>query len=76
MMGGYADFLYQTGLVDELQREYVKLQTDAGVKLIQQQRWIEAFQVCLILWYSWILLIPTFGCLLQRSSHFLCDFLP
>ncbi|XP_076826848.1 putative serine carboxypeptidase CPVL isoform X2 [Brachyhypopomus gauderio] len=45
MLGGYADFLYQTGLVDELQRDYVKLQTDAGVRLIQQQRWIEAFEV-------------------------------
>ncbi|XP_036438855.1 probable serine carboxypeptidase CPVL [Colossoma macropomum] len=45
MMGGYADFLYQTGMVDELQRQYVKMQTDAGIKLIQQQRWIEAFEV-------------------------------
>ncbi|XP_066539916.1 probable serine carboxypeptidase CPVL [Hoplias malabaricus] len=45
MMGGYADFLYQTGMVDELQRQYVKLQTDVGIKLIQQQRWIEAFEV-------------------------------
>ncbi|KAI4885755.1 hypothetical protein NFI96_011050 [Prochilodus magdalenae] len=45
MMGGYADFLYQTGMVDEQQRQYVKLQTDAGVRLIQQQRWIEAFEV-------------------------------
>ncbi|XP_072534827.1 probable serine carboxypeptidase CPVL [Salminus brasiliensis] len=45
MMGGYADFLYQTGLVDEQQKQYVKLQTDAGVRLIQQQRWIEAFEV-------------------------------
>lgn len=45
MLGGYADFLYQTGLVDELQRQYVKMQTDAGVKLIQEQRWVEAFEV-------------------------------
>jgi len=45
MLGGYADFLYQTGLVDELQRQHVKMQTDAGVKLIQEQRWVEAFEV-------------------------------
>ncbi|KTF88903.1 hypothetical protein cypCar_00030797 [Cyprinus carpio] len=45
MLGGYADFLYQTGLVDELQRQHVQMQTDAGVKLIQEQRWLEAFQV-------------------------------
>lgn len=45
MLGGYADFLYQTGLVDELQREYVKMQTDLGVKLIQEKKWVEAFEV-------------------------------
>uniref|UniRef100_A0A8B9KVC7 Probable serine carboxypeptidase CPVL n=1 Tax=Astyanax mexicanus TaxID=7994 RepID=A0A8B9KVC7_ASTMX len=45
MLGGYADFLYQTGMIDELQMQYVKLQTDSGVRLIQQQRWIEAFEV-------------------------------
>ncbi|GAA6086288.1 probable serine carboxypeptidase CPVL [Tachysurus ichikawai] len=45
MLGGYADFLYQTGMVDELQRQYVKQQTDDGVKLIQQEKWIEAFKV-------------------------------
>uniref|UniRef100_A0A673GYG9 Probable serine carboxypeptidase CPVL n=1 Tax=Sinocyclocheilus rhinocerous TaxID=307959 RepID=A0A673GYG9_9TELE len=48
MLGGYADFLYQTGLVDELQRQHVQMQTDAGVKLIQEQRWVEAFQVSMI----------------------------
>uniref|UniRef100_A0A671L247 Probable serine carboxypeptidase CPVL n=1 Tax=Sinocyclocheilus anshuiensis TaxID=1608454 RepID=A0A671L247_9TELE len=48
MLGGYADFLYQTGLVDELQRQHVQMQTDAGVKLIQEQRWMEAFQVSMI----------------------------
>lgn len=45
MLGGYGDFLYQTGMIDELQREYVVEQTDLGVKLIQQQKWVEAFQV-------------------------------
>ena len=45
MLGGYADFLYQTGLVDELQRAYVLQQTDTGVRFIQQQKWVEAFEV-------------------------------
>lgn len=49
MLGGYADFLYQTGMVDELQRQYVKQQTDACVQLIQQEKWIEAFEVRLLL---------------------------
>lgn len=45
MLGGYGDFLYQTGMIDELQREYVVKQTDLGVTLIQQQKWVEAFRV-------------------------------
>lgn len=45
MLGGYGDFMYQTGMIDELQRQYVIQQTDLGVKLIHQQKWVEAFQV-------------------------------
>uniref|UniRef100_A0A7N8YKN6 Probable serine carboxypeptidase CPVL n=1 Tax=Mastacembelus armatus TaxID=205130 RepID=A0A7N8YKN6_9TELE len=45
MLGGYGEFLYQTGMIDEQQREYVVQQTDYGVKLIQQQKWVEAFEV-------------------------------
>lgn len=45
MLGGYGDFLYQTGMIDDLQRQYVITQTDLGVKLIQQQKWLEAFRV-------------------------------
>ncbi|XP_062847729.1 probable serine carboxypeptidase CPVL [Trichomycterus rosablanca] len=45
MLGGYSGFLYETGLVDELQQQYVKQQTDAAVKLIQQQKFIQAFKV-------------------------------
>lgn len=45
MLGGYGDFMYQTGMIDELQKQYVVQQTDYGVKLIQQQKWVEAFQV-------------------------------
>lgn len=45
MLGGYGEFLYQTGMIDEQQKEYVVKQTDKGVALIQQQKWVEAFQV-------------------------------
>uniref|UniRef100_A0A3Q3VZW3 Probable serine carboxypeptidase CPVL n=1 Tax=Mola mola TaxID=94237 RepID=A0A3Q3VZW3_MOLML len=45
MLGGYGEFMYQTGMIDELQRQYVVQQTDLGVKLIQQEKWLEAFQV-------------------------------
>lgn len=45
MLGGYGDFLYQTGMIDDLQRQYVITQTDLGVTLIQQQKWLEAFRV-------------------------------
>uniref|UniRef100_A0A8C5CSD3 Carboxypeptidase vitellogenic like n=2 Tax=Gadus morhua TaxID=8049 RepID=A0A8C5CSD3_GADMO len=45
MLGGYAEFLYQTGLVDELQKQYVEEQTSRGTQLIQQQKWLEAFKV-------------------------------
>uniref|UniRef100_A0A8D0B6T3 Probable serine carboxypeptidase CPVL n=2 Tax=Salvator merianae TaxID=96440 RepID=A0A8D0B6T3_SALMN len=45
MLGGYAEFLYQIGLVDEKQRDYVQQQTDLGAIYIQQQKWREAFEV-------------------------------
>lgn len=45
MLGGYGEFLYQTGMIDELQKQYVDKQTDLGVELIQQQKWVEAFKV-------------------------------
>ncbi|CAG12003.1 unnamed protein product, partial [Tetraodon nigroviridis] len=45
MLGGYGDFMYQTGMIDELQRQYVVKQTDLAVALIQQQKWVEAFRV-------------------------------
>lgn len=45
MLGGYAEFMYQIGLVDEKQREYVQQQTDLGVIYIQQKKWIKAFEV-------------------------------
>ncbi|KAJ8004781.1 hypothetical protein DPEC_G00139880 [Dallia pectoralis] len=45
MLGGYGDFLYQTGMIDMLQKQYVEQQTDSGVQLIQQEKWVEAFEV-------------------------------
>lgn len=45
MLGGYGDFMYQTGMIDEQQRDYVDQQTSLGQKLIQQQKWMEAFEV-------------------------------
>ncbi|XP_042332542.1 probable serine carboxypeptidase CPVL isoform X1 [Sceloporus undulatus] len=45
MLGGYAEFLYQIGLVDEKQRDYIQNQTDLGVIYIQQKKWREAFEV-------------------------------
>lgn len=64
MLGGYGDFMYQTGMVDELQRQYVIKQTDLGVALIQQQKWVEAFQVG-----SWHLLPDLYqGCLCGVSA--------
>uniref|UniRef100_A0A8D0G6Y4 Probable serine carboxypeptidase CPVL n=1 Tax=Sphenodon punctatus TaxID=8508 RepID=A0A8D0G6Y4_SPHPU len=45
MLGGYAQFLYQIGLVDEKQREYVQQQTDLGAIYIQQKKWMEAFEI-------------------------------
>lgn len=45
MLGGYGEFLYQTGMIDEVQKQFVNKQTDLGVALIQQQKWVEAFKV-------------------------------
>ncbi|KAJ1100486.1 hypothetical protein NDU88_005572, partial [Pleurodeles waltl] len=45
MLGGYAEFLYQTGMADEKQKAFVQHQADLGVIYIQQQKWIEAFEV-------------------------------
>ncbi|KAM4704652.1 putative serine carboxypeptidase CPVL [Rhinophrynus dorsalis] len=45
MLGGYADFLYQTGMVDENQQAFVQQQSDLAISYIQQKKWIEAFEV-------------------------------
>ena len=45
MLGGYGEFMYQTGMIDEQQKQYVVQQTDLGVQFIHQQKWLEAFEV-------------------------------
>ncbi|XP_077455796.1 putative serine carboxypeptidase CPVL [Stigmatopora argus] len=45
MLGGYGEFMYQTGMIDEVQKQYVNKQSDLGVQLIQQKKWVEAFEV-------------------------------
>ncbi|XP_062984822.1 probable serine carboxypeptidase CPVL [Elgaria multicarinata webbii] len=45
MLGGYAEFLYQIGLVDEKQRDYVQNQSDLGVIYIREKKWRQAFEV-------------------------------
>ncbi|XP_029781649.1 probable serine carboxypeptidase CPVL [Suricata suricatta] len=45
IIGGYATFLYQIGLLDEKQRKYFQKQCDACVKYIREERWFQAFEV-------------------------------
>ncbi|XP_076036910.1 putative serine carboxypeptidase CPVL [Oratosquilla oratoria] len=44
-MVDYGDFLYQIGLVDDLDRMYFKQQSDLAVQYINNKQWIEAFNV-------------------------------
>uniref|UniRef100_A0A8C8BSF4 Probable serine carboxypeptidase CPVL n=1 Tax=Oncorhynchus tshawytscha TaxID=74940 RepID=A0A8C8BSF4_ONCTS len=60
MLGGYGDFLYQTGLIDMLQKQYVEQQTASGVQLIQQEKWVAAFEVFDSLLNGDILPYPSF----------------
>ncbi|XP_069504347.1 probable serine carboxypeptidase CPVL [Ambystoma mexicanum] len=45
MLGGYAEFLYQAGMADEKQKAVVQQRTDLAVLYIQQEKWVEAFEV-------------------------------
>ncbi|CAJ0918976.1 unnamed protein product [Ranitomeya imitator] len=45
MLAGYADFMFQTGIVDENQKAYVQQQCDLAIYYIQQQKWIDSFDV-------------------------------
>ena len=45
MIQAYADFMYQTALVDESQRDYFANRTQDALSLINQKKWIEAAEV-------------------------------
>eukprot|EP00062_Callorhinchus_milii_P015095 gi/632964986/ref/XP_007898667.1/ PREDICTED: probable serine carboxypeptidase CPVL [Callorhinchus milii] len=45
MLGGYAEFMYQIGIVDKRQKESVQQQSDLGVSYIKQKKWVKAFEV-------------------------------
>ena len=47
MIGGYANLMWQFGLVDSLQVAYVKKQTDAAVDEINAGNYAAAEQVCI-----------------------------
>lgn len=46
MIQGYADFMYQTALVDESQRDYFANKSQEIVGLINQKKWLEAAEIC------------------------------
>ncbi|XP_062925601.1 probable serine carboxypeptidase CPVL isoform X2 [Mobula hypostoma] len=45
MLGGYAEFMYQIGIVDRSQKRYIQQQTDIAMRYIQKKKWVEAFDV-------------------------------
>lgn len=45
MIRGYADFMYQVGLLDERQREVFRNATNEASRLIKEKKWIEADEV-------------------------------
>lgn len=45
IIGGYATFLYQIGLLDEKQRKYFQKECDDCVRCIKEKRWLQAFEV-------------------------------
>ena len=45
MVNAYADFLFNTGLLDERQRDYCAAQTKIISHLIEQKHFEKAFQV-------------------------------
>ncbi|XP_068614395.1 probable serine carboxypeptidase CPVL [Brachionichthys hirsutus] len=60
MLPGYGEFMYQTGLISEHQRQYVDQQTDVAVQLIKQQKWTEAVLIFDSLLVGNIVQHPTF----------------
>ncbi|XP_059568641.1 probable serine carboxypeptidase CPVL isoform X2 [Myotis daubentonii] len=45
IIGGYASFLYQIGLLDERQRKYFQKLSETCVKYIKEEKWFQAFEV-------------------------------
>jgi hypothetical protein len=45
IIGGYAAFLYEIGLLDEQQQKYFQKQCSKCVKYIKEQEWMKAFEV-------------------------------
>ena len=55
MVPAYADFLYQTALVDEPQRDYFANKSQEAVNLMNQKKWLEAVEVYTFIIHSCIL---------------------
>lgn len=45
IIGGYASFLYQIGLLDERQRKYFQKLSEKCVRYIKEEEWFQAFEV-------------------------------
>ncbi|CAH1790152.1 unnamed protein product [Owenia fusiformis] len=45
MLPQYGDFMFNTGLLDENQRDYFNKQTALGVQYIKQGKWVSAFNI-------------------------------
>jgi len=52
MIQGYADFMYQTALVDESQRDYFANKSQEASILINQKKWLDAVEVYILIIYS------------------------
>ena len=47
MIPCYGDYLFQIGLIDELERQYFKSETEKAVYYISLKDWTSAFEVYL-----------------------------
>ncbi|XP_069317923.1 probable serine carboxypeptidase CPVL isoform X1 [Eulemur rufifrons] len=45
IIGGYATFMYEIGLLDEKQRKYFQKQCNECIEHIKKQNWIQAFEI-------------------------------
>ncbi|XP_069853330.1 probable serine carboxypeptidase CPVL [Dipodomys merriami] len=45
IIGGYAEFLYQIGLLDEKQKQYFQQQCNECIKYIKEKKWQKAFEI-------------------------------